>query len=499
MGTILAAFDQGTTSCRTLLYDAETKQIIAVCQREFRQIYPKPGWVEHDAKEIWECQLATYRGALEKAGLFAKHISAIGITNQRETVVVWDKETGRPVSNAIVWQCRRTSDFCERLKNGREGEIIKRKTGLVTDAYFSASKIAWILNNVPGAREGAFEGRLLAGTMDTWLIWNMTAGSLHVTDHSNASRTMLFNIHTLEWDEELLDMFRIPKAMLPRVVPSSGVVGRTSGVMGADIPVAGIAGDQQSALFGQNCFGVGDAKNTYGTGCFILMNTGETPVVSDNNLLTTIAWGIEGKRVCYALEGSVFIAGAVLQWIRDELKMVSHVREIDEAAQRTPDTGGVYIVPAFTGLGAPYWDMYARGAIVGLTRGSGRDQMLRAAIESIAYQSRDVFEAMEQDSAIVLKELKADGGASAADVLMQFQADILGRDVLRPSIRESTAMGAIYLAGLASGVWNSTDEINRDWKLDKKFVPDMTEFRKKSLYAGWKKAVERAKGWEERV
>ncbi len=493
---ILAAFDQGTTSCRTLIYDAGKKQIISVCQREFTQIYPKPGWVEHDAQEIWQCQLETYREALEKAGLAAKDIAVIGITNQRETVVVWDRKTGKPIYNAIVWQCRRTADFCETLKNGKEAEVIKKKTGLVIDAYFSASKIKWMLDNIPGAREKAVEGALLAGTMDTWLIWNMTGGALHVTDYTNASRTMLFNIHMLEWDEELLDIFGIPEPMLPKAVPSSGVAGLTAGVMGEGIPIAGIAGDQQSALFGQNCFAEGSAKNTYGTGCFILMNTGDKPVESKNNLLTTIAWG-QGGKVCYALEGSVFIAGAALQWIRDELKMVSHVREIDAAAEQTPDTAGVYIVPAFTGLGAPYWDMYARGTIVGLTRGSGRNHLLRAAIESIAYQARDVFEAMRLDSGIELKELKVDGGASVSDVLMQFQSDILGCGVLRPKIKESTAMGAVYLAGLAVGVWKDTEEIKSDWQLEKAFEPGMPEENKQKLCSGWKKAVQRAKGWED--
>lgn len=495
---ILVAFDQGTTSCRTLVYDAASKRIAAVCQKEFAQIYPKPGWVEHDAGEIWACQLATYRDALGQAGVNAEDIAAIGITNQRETVVVWDRETGKPISNAIVWQCRRTADICDKLKNGEEADVIRGKTGLVIDAYFSASKIKWMLDNIPGAKEQALAGRLLAGTMDTWLIWNMTGGKLHVTDYTNASRTMLFNIHTLKWDEELLDMFGIPAGMLPKAVPSSGVIGLTGEAMGAAIPIAGVAGDQHAALFGQNCMTKGSAKNTYGTGCFILMNTGDRPIESKNSLLTTIAWGLEGKNVCYALEGSVFIAGAVLQWIRDELKMVGHVREIDAAAERTPDTNGVFIVPAFTGLGAPYWDMYARGAIVGLTRGAGRDELLRAAIESIAYQTRDVFEAMKLDSGLELSELKADGGASVSDVLMQFQADILNCEVLRPKIRESTAMGAVYLAGLATGVWNGLNEIQSDWELDRSFTPAMSESRREQLYSGWKKAVTRAKGWEDK-
>jgi glycerol kinase len=495
---IMVAFDQGTTSCRTLVYDAARKEIIAVCQKEFRQIYPNPGWVEHDAEEIWACQLATYRDALKSAGLSAADIAAIGITNQRETVVVWDKETGKPVCNAIVWQCRRTADICDAIKKSGKAEAIRRKTGLVIDAYFSASKIKWILEHVPGAKEKAQQGKLLAGTMDTWLIWNMTGGRLHVTDYTNASRTMLFNIHTLEWDEELLGIFGIPSCMLPKTVPSSGVAGVTDSLMGAAIPISGIAGDQHAALFGQNCITKGSAKNTYGTGCFILMNTGDKPIDSKNNLLTTIAWGLGEKNVCYALEGSVFIAGAVLQWIRDELKMVGHVREIDEAAEQTPDTNGVYIVPAFTGLGAPYWDMYARGTIVGLTRGSGRNHLLRAAIESIAYQTRDVFEAMKLDSGLALKELKVDGGASVSNVMMQFQSDILDCDVLRPKIKESTAMGAIYLAGLAVGVWDGVNEIQSDWELDRSFKPVMQEVRREQLYSGWKKAVARAKDWEEK-
>ncbi len=494
---ILVAFDQGTTSCRTLVYDASKQNIVAVSQREFAQVYPKPGWVEHDAGEIWECQFKTYRDALKQADISAKEIAAIGITNQRETVVIWDRETGRPVCNAIVWQCRRTADLCDELKNSGKAGMIRKKTGLVIDAYFSGSKIKWMLDNVPGALEQARDGRLLAGTMDTWLIWNMTGGRLHVTDYTNASRTMLFNIHTLEWDDELLAMFDIPAAMLPKAVPSSGIAGVTDGMMGAEIPIGGIAGDQQAALFGQNCFGEGSAKNTYGTGCFILMNTGDKPVESKNNLLTTIAWGLEKGKVSYALEGSVFIAGAALQWIRDELKMVEHVREIDEAAEETPDSNGVYIVPAFTGLGAPYWDMYARGAIVGLTRGAGRSHILRAAIESIAYQSRDVFEAMKLDSSIDLKELKADGGASVSDVLMQFQSDLLGCDVLRPKIRESTAMGAVYLAGLAAGIWEDTNDIKQAWELDREFKPSMVQEKRERLYSGWKKAVERAKGWAE--
>ncbi|MGE5494752.1 MAG: glycerol kinase GlpK [Burkholderiales bacterium] len=495
---ILVAFDQGTTSCRTLVYDAESKKIIAVSQKEFSQKYPKPGWVEHDAEEIWDCQLSTYRDAVKEADLSVGDIAAIGITNQRETVVVWEKQTGKPVCNAIVWQCRRTADICDRLKSGEEAAVIRGKTGLVIDAYFSASKIKWILDNIPGAKEKAKKGELLAGTMDSWLVWKMTGGRVHVTDYTNASRTMLFNIHTLEWDEELLDMFGVPASMLPKVLPSSGVAGITDEFMGAGIPIGGIAGDQHAALFGQNCTAKGSAKNTYGTGCFILMNTGETPIESKNSLLTTIAWGLKEKSVCYALEGSVFIAGAVLQWIRDELKMVKHVREIDEAAEQTPDSGGVYIVPAFTGLGAPYWDMYARGTIVGLTRGAGRNHLLRAAIESIAYQSRDVFEAMKLDSGLELRELKVDGGASASDVLMQFQADILNCEVLRPSIRESTAMGAIYLAGLAVGVWSGLDEIKSDWVLERSFKPAMTESRRRQLYAGWKKAVLRARDWVEK-
>ncbi len=493
----IVAFDEGTTSCRTLVYDVNKKEIAAVSRKEFKQIYPKPGWVEHDATEIWECQLKTYYEALKEAGIEADDVSAIGITNQRETVVVWDRETGRPVGNAIVWQCRRTTDECERLKKD-SSDMIREKTGLIIDAYFSATKIRWILDNIPGAMERAKRGELLAGTMDSWLIWNMTGGVLHVTDYTNASRTMLFNIRTLQWDDDLLSLFGIPDKMLPKVVASSGVAGFTdSSIMGAKIPVCGIAGDQQSALFGQNCFNEGSAKNTYGTGCFILMNTGGKPVESKNNLLTTIAWGLEGQKVCYALEGSIFIAGAVFQWIRDELKMVKNVQEIDMGAQATSDTGGVYIVPAFTGLGAPYWDMYARGTIVGLTRGSGREHLLRAAIECVAYQSRDVFEAMVNDSGLKLEELKVDGGASASNVLMQFQSDLLNCEVIRPKIRESTAMGAVYLAGLAAGIWSSTDQVRDDWQLDTRFVPNMKKDKRDELYRGWRKAVKRAEGWAE--
>ena len=492
----IIALDQGTTSCRTLIYNTNTATIEAINQKEFNQIYPKSGWVEHDACQIWEFQLETLKKAIAESRINTGEIAGIGITNQRETVVLWDRETGKPVSNAIVWQCRRTAGMCEQLKKEGTDRMIKNKTGLVIDAYFSATKIKWILDNVPGARKEAKKGKILAGTMDTWLIWNLSGGRFHITDFTNASRTMLFNIRKLQWDRELLELFDIPENILPEVVPSSGESGYTdASVTGMELPISGIAGDQHAALFGQVCFTGGSAKNTYGTGCFILMNTGEKPVESKNNLITTIAWKTAGEKPVYALEGSVFNAGSTLQWIRDELKMVENVREIDLAAEKNPDTGGVYIVPAFTGLGAPYWDMYARGTIVGLTRSSSRLQILRAALESIAYQSRDVFEAIKSDSGFRISELKADGGASVSDILMSFQADILGCRVIRPKILESTAMGVVYFTGLASGIWQSTDEVRDDWKLNREFLPSITEEKREYLYNGWKRAVERSRGW----
>lgn len=490
------AFDQGTTSCRAILFDREGK-IVGVSQQEFAQIYPKPGWVEHDAMEIWGTQSGVARQVLEVNGIRPDEIAAIGITNQRETTLVWDKNTGRPVYNAIVWQCRRTADICEELKAKGYEDLIREKTGLVIDAYFSGTKIKWILDNVEGAREKAERGDLLFGTMDTWLIWNLTRGKVHVTDYTNASRTMIFNINTLEWDDELLEILNIPKSMLPEVRPSSEIYGttdeRTFG--GANIPIAGDAGDQQAALFGQACFEEGMAKNTYGTGCFLLMNTGEKPVKSENGLLTTIAWGIDGK-VNYALEGSIFIAGAAIQWLRDELRLIYDSPQSEYYANLVPDTNGVYVVPAFTGLGAPHWDMYARGAILGLTRGVKREHIVRATLESIAYQTKDVIRAMEEDSKIKLNRLKVDGGASANDFLMQFQADILGVPVDRPKVSETTAQGAAYLAGLAVGFWKDKKEIEDKWELDKTFEVNMDSEKRQKIYSKWLKAVERSKDWE---
>ncbi|MBN2073727.1 MAG: glycerol kinase GlpK [Actinobacteria bacterium] len=492
----IVAIDQGTTSCRTLIYNAGTAKIEAIHQKELKQIYPRPGWVEHDANQVWEFQLETLKNAIEKAGISPGEIAGIGITNQRETIILWDRDTGKPVANAIVWQCRRTAGLCEQLKKEGAVDFIKTKTGLVVDAYFSAPKIKWMLDNIPGVRQKAEKGELLAGTMDTWLIWNLTSGRSHITDYTNASRTMLFNIHELQWDRELLKLFGIPDNILPEVVPSSGELGYTdSSITGLELPIYGLAGDQHAALFGQACFTAGSAKNTYGTGCFILMNTGFKPVESKNNLITTIAWKMTGKKAVYALEGSVFNAGSTLQWIRDEMKMVSHVHDIDIAAEKITDAGGVYIVPAFTGLGAPYWDMHARGIIAGLTRGTNRSHILRAALESIAYQSRDIFEAIKLDSGIELKELKADGGASVSNALMSFQADILGCRVIRSGVAESTAMGIVYMAGLAAGTWQDISEVKAKWKPDREFIPSMTEKRRKALYSGWRKAIERSKDW----
>ncbi len=496
MKNYVMAFDQGTTSCRAILFDKEGK-IVGVSQQEFTQIYPKAGWVEHDAMEIWGTQSGVARQVLEVNGIRPDEIAAIGITNQRETTVVWDKNTGRPIYNAIVWQCRRTADICEELKAKGYEELIREKTGLVIDAYFSGTKIKWILDNVEGAREKAERGDLLFGTMDTWLIWNLTRGKVHVTDYTNASRTMIYNINTLEWDDELLEILNIPKSMLPEVRPSSEIYGttdeRTFG--GANIPIAGDAGDQQAALFGQACFEEGMAKNTYGTGCFLLMNTGEKPVKSENGLLTTIAWGLDGK-VNYALEGSIFIAGAAIQWLRDELRLIYDSPQSEYYANLVPDTNGVYVVPAFTGLGAPHWDMYARGAILGLTRGVKREHIVRATLESIAYQTKDVIRAMEEDSKIKLNRLKVDGGASANNFLMQFQSDILGVPVDRPKIAETTAQGAAYLAGLAVGFWKDKEEIKNKWELDKTFDVNMDSEKREKLYSKWLKAVERSKDWE---
>lgn len=495
MKKYILALDQGTTSSRAVIFN-QKGQIICINNRPLKQYYPHPGWVEHHADEIWQIQIEVIKDCLDATNIKIEQIAAIGITNQRETVVIWDKETGKPIHSAICWQCRRTSDLCTKLKEEGYEKLIWGKTGLVIDAYFSATKIKWLLDNVPNARKMANEGRLLAGTMDTWLIWNLTGGKVHATDYSNASRTMLYNIFDLKWDTELLELFGIPEFLLPKVVPSSGFIGQTyAELFGISIPISGVAGDQQAALFGQTCFKPGSVKNTYGTGCFILMNTGLEPVKSKNKLLTTIAWGI-GNGVEYALEGSVFNGGAAIQWIRDELRLVKTPQEADVIAQRTPDTAGVYLVPAFTGLGAPYWDMYARGSILGLTRGSTREHIIRATLESIAYQSMDVFNAMVSDSGIILQELKVDGGASNSDFLMQFQADLLGIDVIRPLTSETTALGAAFLAGLGVGFWESKEQIQKLYGVAGIFSPKMDSPKAQKLYVGWQKAVERSIGWE---
>ena len=492
MSKYVMALDQGTTSSRAIIFD-EHQNIVNMAQKEFTQHYPKAGWVEHDPLEIYASQYGVLVEVLARSGMEAGEISAIGITNQRETTIVWDKNTGRPVYNAIVWQCRRTSDFCTNLVERGYADEIRAKTGLLIDAYFSATKIKWILDNVEGARERAERGELLFGTVDTWLIWKLTGGAAHVTDVTNASRTMLFNIHTLEWYKDICALLDIPMCMLPKVCDSSMVYGAAR-IGGAEIPIAGAAGDQQAALFGQTCFARGDVKNTYGTGCFMLMNTGDTPVESKNGLLTTVAVGLNGKAT-YALEGSVFVGGAVIQWLRDELKLINESADSEYFANKVKDSAGVYVVPAFTGLGAPYWDMYARGAILGLTRGAGRNHIIRAALEGIAYQTLDVLKAMQADSGVQFKELKVDGGASANNLLMQFQADIAGVTVRRPMIRETTALGAAYLAGLATGVWRDLNDIKGQWTLDKLYEPQMEAARARELVDGWHKAVERARGW----
>ena len=494
MAKYIMALDAGTTSNRCILFN-EKGEIRSMAQREFTQYFPKPGWVEHDADEIWASQLGVAVEAMNMIGAAAQDIAAIGITNQRETAIVWDRHTGVPVYHAIVWQCRRTADACDALKEKGLTEKFKQKTGLIIDAYFSATKIQWILDHVPGARQKAQNGDLLFGTVETWLIWKLTKGAVHVTDYSNASRTMLFNINTLKWDEEILDELQIPKCMLPEVKPSSCVYGAAdSSFLGGAIPIAGAAGDQQAALFGQTCFRAGEAKNTYGTGCFLLMNTGEKPVFSENGLVTTIAWGLDGT-VNYALEGSIFVAGAAIQWLRDELRFFPESRDAEYYAQKVPDNGGVYLVPAFTGLGAPYWDMYARGILVGLTRGTRREHITRAAQESIAYQVADLVHAMEADTGLPLGQLKADGGASRDAFLMQFQADILDREVRRPSIRETTALGAAYLAGLAAGVWSGTGELRRLWRCDTAFSPAMPPEQRERLLEQWHRAVGRSRDW----
>ena len=495
MSRYVLALDQGTTSSRAILFDNE-QNIIAVRQREFEQLYPQQGWVEHDPMEIWSSQYGVMNEVVAQSGVDAHDITAIGITNQRETTILWEKATGRPIYNAIVWQCRRTAPLVdELLSQPGMAEYIKENTGLVPDAYFSATKIKWILDHVPGARERAQAGEILFGTVDSWLVWKLTGGKVHVTDRTNASRTMLYNIHKLDWDDTLLNALDIPRAMLPRVTDSSEIYGYTD-LCGVQVPVAGIAGDQQAALFGQGCFSKGEAKNTYGTGCFLLMNTGDTICRSKNDLLTTIAISLNGK-VEYALEGSVFVGGAVIQWVRDGLRMIQESRDSEYYAQKVPDNGGVYIVPAFTGLGAPYWDMYARGAIVRITRGTTQNHIIRAAEESIAYQSYDLVHAMELDVGQPITALKVDGGASRDQFLMQFQADILNKTVLRPAIRETTALGAAYLAGLATGVWKDRGEIRSLWHCNMTFTPNMEAPEREKLLAGWHKAVGRSRDWAE--
>ncbi|SDF45877.1 glycerol kinase GlpK [Sporolituus thermophilus] len=493
----ILALDQGTTSSRAIIFDDQAN-IVAVAQKEFTQIYPAPGWVEHNPEEIWSTQIGVVAEALAKADLKPENIAAIGITNQRETTVVWDKATGKPVYNAIVWQCRRTTSICDEIKAQGLAATFRQKTGLVVDAYFSGTKVKWILDNVEGARERAARGELLFGTIDTWLVWKLTGGKVHVTDYSNASRTLMYNIRELKWDDELLSILNVPKAMLPAVRPSSEIYGQTAPEVffGAAVPIAGIAGDQQAALFGQTCFAPGMAKNTYGTGCFMLMNTGEKLYDSQNGLLTTIAWGLGGK-VEYALEGSIFIAGAAIQWLRDGLKIIETAPDSEYFARKVASTDGVYVVPAFVGLGAPYWDMKARGAILGLTRGTTKAHIIRATLDSLAYQTKDVLGAMEADSGIKLQALKVDGGAVANNLLMQFQADILNVPVDRPQVTETTALGAAYLAGLAAGVWRSKEDLINNWKLDRRFTPAMDDTKRAKLYSGWQKAVKRAMDWED--
>ena len=494
MGKYIMALDAGTTSNRCILFD-QKGQIVSLAQKEFTQRFPKPGWVEHDANEIWSTQLGVAVEAMSKIGVEAEDIAAIGITNQRETVVVWDRTTGEPICPAIVWQCRRTAEYCDGLKEQGLTEKFRRKTGLVIDAYFSATKIKWILDNVPGARERAEKGELLFGTVETWLIWKLTKGKAHVTDYSNAARTMLFNINTLEWDDEILQILDIPKAILPEAMLSSCVYGMADpAFLGGEIPISGAAGDQQAALFGQTCFQAGDAKSTYGTGCFLLMNTGDKLVFSENGLITTIAWGLDGK-VTYALEGSVFVAGAAIQWLRDEMRIIDSAEDSEYMAKKVKDTNGCYVVPAFTGLGAPYWDQYARGTIVGITRGVNKCHIIRATLESLAYQVNDVLVAMKADSGIALSSLKVDGGASANNFLMQTQADIINVPVNRPQCVETTAMGAAYLAGLAVGYWKDLEDIKNNWMVDRTFVPVLEEKTRTERIQGWKKAVKYAYGW----
>ena len=492
MKKYMIALDQGTTSSRCIVFDREGS-ICSMAQKEFPQIYPKPGWVEHDPVDIWSSQLSVMTEAMSKLGVSGEDIAGIGITNQRETTIVWNRKTGEPVYNAIVWQCRRTAGQIEQLVEDGFDQVIRERTGLIPDAYFSATKIAWILEQVPGAREQAERGELLFGTVDTWLVWKLSGGKIHVTDYTNASRTMLFDIHKLQWDSEILDYFGIPACMLPNVRPSSEIYGNSDKTLtGTEIPIAGIAGDQQAALFGQCCFEAGEMKNTYGTGCFLLMNTGETPVSSENGLLTTLAASEDG-RPRYALEGSVFVAGAAIQWLRDEMGLIQTAAESEVCCKAVEDTAGVYMVPAFTGLGAPYWDAGARGIITGLTRGAGKNHIVRAAVESLAYQVHDLVKVMEQDSGIPLLSLKTDGGASANDFLLQFQADILRAVVQRPFCIETTALGAAYLAGLAVGYWKDLEDVRKNWSLSRRFEPEMREDTRTELLRGWKEAVERCR------
>ena len=490
----ILSLDQGTTSSRAILFD-QNGQMKSVAQKKFQQYYPHPGWVEHDALEIWETQLSVARDAIAKLGISAREIAAIGITNQRETTILWDKRNGKPIYHAIVWQCRRTAPYCDSLQEQGYTEKIREKTGLLIDAYFSATKIRWILQNVPEAKALAESGNLLFGTIDTWLIWNLTGGQVHATDYSNASRTMLFNIHTLEWDTELLDLLEIPRSILPEVRPSSGIFGSTLPLLfGESIPIAGAAGDQQSALFGQACFSPGTAKNTFGTGGFLLMNTGEKPVFSQNGLVTTVAWGLDG-RVNYALEGSIFVAGAAIQWLRDELHLLEDARDSEYMAQKVRDTNGCYVVPAFTGLGAPHWDQYARGTIVGLTRGVNKNHIIRATLDSLCYQINDVLAAMQADSGIDLTALKVDGGACANNYLLQTMADISNLPVKRPCCVETTALGAAYLAGLAVGYWSSTEDVLQNWSVDREFMPGIPDDERTRRLKGWNKAVRCSYGW----
>ena len=495
MGTHILALDQGTTSSRAIVFGHDGRAA-AVAQQEFEQIFPQPGHVEHDPEAIWSSQLAVAQAALQQAGLTCQDIAALGITNQRETTILWDRETGKAVANAIVWQSRVTASICDQLKADGLEDTFRQKTGLVVDAYFSGTKIKHLLDSIDGLRSRAEKGEILFGTVDSFLIWRLTGGKCHVTDYSNASRTLIFNIHTLDWDDELLKILDIPRAMLPEVRPSSEVYGETEAeLFGGSIPIAGNAGDQQAATFGQGCFEPGSAKNTYGTGCFMLLNTGDKPIASENGLLTTIGWGIDGQ-ITYCLEGSVFVAGAVVQWLRDGLNLIDNAAEIEQLAATETDTGGVYLVPAFVGLGAPYWNQNARGAIVGLTRGTNRGHLARAALESMAYQSRDVLDAMQQDAGLELQALKVDGGASANNLLMQFQADLVNTPVQRPVVQETTALGTAYLAGLAVGFWKDRDDVAQNWALDREFQPSMDASRREQLYADWKRAVDRSLDWE---